>query len=69
MLSEKMKHNVMRINALLNYYKDLSLSDLEDKSLLKDKMYLIRRQILELTLDIKKQAKEFENRLWVMLNY
>jgi hypothetical protein len=66
MLSQRIKENVVKINALFDYYDDLSKRKLKDKSDLqntKEKMFFARKRVIELTADIKKTVKEFEGRL------
>lgn len=56
----------MKINALFDYYGELSNRKLKDKSDLKttkEKMMIARKQIIDLTSDVKKIVKDFEERL------
>jgi len=66
MLSEKIKNNVMKINALFDYYEELAnlkLKDKQDLSNTKEKMFFVRKQIIDLTTDIKSNVKKFEDNL------
>jgi len=66
MLSEKIRQDVIKIDALFDYYDEMSKRKLRDKSELanaKEKMFYTRKRIIELTADIKKMVKDFEDRL------
>lgn len=66
MLSEKIRQDVIKIDALFDYYDEISKRKLRDKAELanaKEKMYYTRKRIIELTADVKKIVRDFEERL------
>ena len=66
MLSEKIRNDVVKIDALFDYYAEISKRKLRDKVELenaREKMYFTRKRIIELTSEIKKTVKDFEERL------
>ncbi|MBN2880611.1 hypothetical protein JXM83_01035 [Candidatus Woesearchaeota archaeon] len=66
MISRKIKSDVVKIGALFDFYDELANRKLKDKaelSVVKEKMMFTRKQIIEYCIDIKKNVKEFEERL------
>lgn len=66
MLSEKLKKDVMKIDALFDFYDELSKRKIrndDELEIVREKLFYTRKKIIEITSDIKKTVKDFENRL------
>lgn len=66
MLSEKIKKDIVKISALFDFYEELAnqkLKDRQDLKNTKEKMMFVRKQIIDLTSNVKSNVKQFEDNL------